>query len=85
MAVFLNVMSEEDKNKRIEELHQQKTALLDKHGVFGGGEQVNEQHRTINDELVALGVESEIEHTSKNGTIKKPTGSGPVAGREYWI
>tara|TARA_R110000868_G_C10728287_1_gene751362 strand:+ start:193 stop:369 length:177 start_codon:yes stop_codon:yes gene_type:complete len=32
----------------LKELHERKTALLDKYGIFGGGEMVNMQHDVIN-------------------------------------
>lgn len=54
----LQVKNETSKNEdRIKELHRQKAALLDAHGVFGGGQAVNEMHKVINSELESLGVQ----------------------------
>lgn len=46
-------MTEEEKQIRIRELWAEKAALLDKFGVFGGGEIV----RKINEELESLGID----------------------------
>jgi hypothetical protein len=47
----------EFKQARIAELYAQKTALLDKWGIFGGGQMVNAMHDRINKELESLGIE----------------------------
>jgi hypothetical protein len=38
----------------LKDLHNRKTALLDKHGLFGGGEIVNMQHDVINKSIVKV-------------------------------
>lgn len=46
-----------DKQKKIKELQDRKLALLDEHGVFGGGDEVQQEHLSINKQLEALGVD----------------------------
>jgi hypothetical protein len=46
-----------ENEERIKELYAQKTALLDKYGLFGGGWEVNAEHHLINQELEKLGVD----------------------------
>ena len=50
-------LSETEKEQKIKELRNQKTALLDKYGIFGGGSYVNQAHLRINAQLEALGVD----------------------------
>jgi hypothetical protein len=50
-------MTEQEKEEKIKELYAQKTELLDKYGLFGGGREVNYLHDQINKQLEALGVE----------------------------
>ena len=50
-------LTQEQKETRIQELYKEKTALLEKYGVFGGGVAVNEMHQKINAELESLGVD----------------------------
>lgn len=49
-------LSEEQRSEQIKRLYEQKSELLDKHGIFGGGQNVNMQHRAINSQLESLGV-----------------------------
>lgn len=46
-----------ERDEQLKELYRQKTALLDQHGIFGGGSYVNAQHNRINRQLEALGVD----------------------------
>lgn len=50
-------ISEEERQSRIKELQSQKVALLDKYGIFGGGQLVNRMHEAINIQLEQLGVD----------------------------
>lgn len=49
-------LTQEEKDEKIKVLYIQKTALLDKYGVFGGGREVDQMHEHINRQLEALGV-----------------------------
>lgn len=49
-------MSEQERDERIAELYRRKNVLLDKHGIFGGGIEVNRQHYAINLQLEDLGI-----------------------------
>lgn len=46
------------------DLHNRKAALLDKHGIFGGGQVVNMQHDVLNKSL------DKVEQQIKNLTIQ---------------
>ena len=50
-------MEVQEKEAKIKELYRQKTELLDKYGIFGGGREVNHLHDQRNKQLEALGVE----------------------------
>lgn len=45
-----------DNTQRIQQLQNRKVALLEQHGLFGGGQFVNRQFAAINTELENLGV-----------------------------
>lgn len=47
----------QDINGRIQELRNKKVRLLEKYGIFGGGQEVNKMHEEINEELELLGVQ----------------------------
>lgn len=50
-------MNDQERQQEIERLRAKKVALLDKHGIVGGGEYVNQLHGVINKQLEALGVD----------------------------
>lgn len=49
-------MTDEQKSERIQELQDEKRALLDEYGLFGGGTMVTLQFQAINEALERLGV-----------------------------
>jgi hypothetical protein len=53
MEIVKQPTLEELKSLR-QELNQRKAALLDKHGIFGGGEVVKAQHHVINKSIEKL-------------------------------
>lgn len=57
MPEITSELNETDKQARIQELYKEKTALIDKYGIFGGGPEVNKLHQRINRELEKLGVD----------------------------
>lgn len=52
----MDSLTEEERLNKIKELQQKKVELLDKYGLFGGGESINILHNSINKQLETLGV-----------------------------
>ncbi len=48
-------LTEVDRIREIQKLQHEKVKLLDKYGLFGGGEAINLLHEGINNKLKALG------------------------------
>jgi hypothetical protein len=52
----MDSLTEEERLNKIKELQHEKVQLLDKYGLFGGGEAISILHNNINKQLESLGV-----------------------------
>lgn len=81
-------MTEQQRNEAIRKLQEEKSNLLSKHGLFGGGVAVNKEFQAINEKLERLGqMEYELipyQEWRKNYDADLEAGFIYPEGHEIW-